>query len=660
MNDEKMKEALTTLPDSLEAMYADVLSNKIPKDYVKEARLMLIWLSYSLRPLTLQELACVASIPEPRDVLDICTSSLVSLRRNRRRTSSLVSLRRNRRRSPKLKDKDDYEAKQSIVQLDHFSVQEYLTSEHLLASMETTFFYVTPLVAHLTIAEISVSHFLKTNKVDLATGKGIEATLAEEFDGEVWRPGEDHLLDYSVGWFRHIQEANTIEKNAPDSKNPKLRAYLAVTESQPEFLRAQIHKVFCEVFSQSMQNWLYLVEKNWRFDRYRFPLFFKLHPRPTSALFTASWCDFPDNVERLLSSGAAVDGDTSSNLAKITKPIQAAAIAGSLESLRLLLEKNANLTKAEFGKIVSKNYSHGAAILSSILEARPHLAITEGIVRRSWRNSVSSEMLKYILDKPDSLTETLLLELIKGCVHLGEEDDLVHRIFSRGEIIGCDERLILQAFCRDSSCERNIKLVIDRYKPPPSKSQEIMMWVIHNRRIGASILPVILEYYRTVGVETEFSQDMLLQAARSGYHARELFWTILDYAKRIVISEKVIRSLARDKLNGVIILNLHMDHADCRVITYPLAIYKHFHRCPRRISDEMAKSAARWEPSAIEYLQAHARSNVTFTKTPAEAESLGSESEIFDSDVSDSDVSDSETCDSDTESLDSDHESSPR
>ena len=78
---ENLQKALTKLPDSLEAIYADVLVNRIPKDYAEKARLMFIWLSYSVRPLTIRELATVADLPGLGDVLEICTSSLVSLRR---------------------------------------------------------------------------------------------------------------------------------------------------------------------------------------------------------------------------------------------------------------------------------------------------------------------------------------------------------------------------------------------------------------------------------------------------------------------------------------------------------------------------------------------------------------------------------------------------
>ncbi len=629
MNDEKMKEALKTLPDSLEAMYAGALSNKIPKEYMKEARMMLIWLSYSLRPLTLQELACVVSLPEPRDVLDICTSSLVSLQR-----------KGGRKPKPENDDEDDEDDQddeddndddmQKIVQLDHFSVQEYLTSEHLLTSKEASFFYVNPLVAHLTIAEISVSHLLKTNKVDLATGTEIEATLAEDSDAEAWRPGEDHLLDYSIDWYRHIQEADTIETNALDSKNPDSRAHLAVTESQPESqpesLRAQSHKLFCERFSQSIKNWWYLLEmersKVWIFIRF-------LDKKPNSPLSIASWFDLPDNVQRLLSNGATVDGDINSNPAEITQPIQAAAIAGSLKSLRLLLEKDASLTQSEFDNIVCENLRHGPAVLSSILEARPDLAITKDTLERAWGSYKSTKMLEYILDKLDCLTETLLVEFIQKQKDLYNADYLVYKILSRGHDIGCDEQRILQAFCSDSYCRGNIKLVIDRYKPPPSKSQEIVMWVIHNRQTVNLILPVILAYYRTLGVEVEFSQDMLVQAAGSGYGAVGLFWTILGYAKMIVISKKVIREIARKKNYRGIVLNMLMDHAHCGFKNFEgvpdFAMEEHMRICPSQISHEMAKSAARWEPSAIKYLQAHARPNITFTKTLAEADDTDSE-----------------------------------
>ena len=167
--------AVKNLPDSVEAMYKQILTDRIFRHENKsnkvKARLISIWLTYTLRPLTLRELACAASSPEPRKVLEICTSSVITLQREED-----CPLR--------LKNEDDIIWGDHIVQFDHFSVKEYLVSEHLRTSGEMAYFYASPLLAHLTIAETSVSYLLETNDADLATGKRTKSTLTVAFDCE--------------------------------------------------------------------------------------------------------------------------------------------------------------------------------------------------------------------------------------------------------------------------------------------------------------------------------------------------------------------------------------------------------------------------------------------------------------------------------------------
>ena len=194
INPEMLQRALENLPETLEGIYADVL-RQIPIEYQEVARLAFIWLSYSRRPLTLQELACAVNISNPYKVLEICTSSLISLRRNE--DHSLNSA--NEESDIGLGD---------IVQFDHFSVKEYLTSEESLASSDASYFYAIPRKAHLTIAEISISHLIRTNKIDLATEKEIDASPRKEHHVEVWLHGEHPLLYYSAFWLDHIRPEN--------------------------------------------------------------------------------------------------------------------------------------------------------------------------------------------------------------------------------------------------------------------------------------------------------------------------------------------------------------------------------------------------------------------------------------------------------------------
>ena len=110
-------------------------------------------------------------------MLEICDSSLVSLQWNPYWV---------------YKRDEPHDNVNDLINFDHFSVKEYLTSGHLLASEELAFFHATPLVAHLTIAEVSVSHLIRTNSIDLCTERRNES---ETLFYEKVRP-EFPLLDY--------------------------------------------------------------------------------------------------------------------------------------------------------------------------------------------------------------------------------------------------------------------------------------------------------------------------------------------------------------------------------------------------------------------------------------------------------------------------------
>ena len=406
---ETLRKALRDLPKEVVGIYAQVLKD-IPEDDKETARLILIWLTYSVKPLTLRELASAVSIPSPQKVLDICTSSLVSSQ-----------------------PKDSW-SNTEVVKFDHFSVKEYLTSEKFRTSPETAFFYASPLIAHLTIAEISVSRFINTNNFNLATGKSTGAKLAEKFDAESWPPGEDPLLDYSTLWYKHIQQADAIDRSKGQS---------AETQQISSVSRVQSHRLFCEEFFQSFKNWYHLL---WINRHYFDGICIKLCGKEASPIIMASVACLPNNVRRLLDNGADINGDVGNVNSKhrsgaapmITRPILAATMPGNLEILRLLLEKGATLDQSELDMVALKNIRQGADILTDILRNRPSLKITDNTVMASARNERSKEMLSYILDREKHMTQSQLVEIAKNYVNGNENHDVIERIISYGERINCD------------------------------------------------------------------------------------------------------------------------------------------------------------------------------------------------------------------------------
>ena len=353
-------------------------------------------------------------------------------------------------------------------------------------------------------------------------------------------------------------------------------------------------------------------------------------------MIIASLLNLPDNVRRLINNGSNVDGDeVSCSISEedflITKPIQAAALSGNLEILGLLLEQNASLTQSELDLFARKNRRHGAAVLGTILEARPGLRITDATTRASAQNSFTG-MLSYVLDNYDLMSPALLEAIPKKCSSVWYRDDLVEKIISRGERISCDRKRMLEIFLRSSYCKNNIKIVIDRYRPADSMSQEIVNWVFDNKRKGGYMLPEVLKYYKDLGVEVEITQEMLVKAAcpenRTG---TELFAVILGYTKRIVITTDVMENILNNA-SRYNLMNLLMSketsgaHADKLFDWQYLAtLYSEEPSSFNESADELMKAAARGEPEALAYLQAHARPNVTFARTPAEGKSFNAD-----------------------------------
>ena len=575
-----LRKALRDLPKEVVEIYAQVLKD-IPEDDKETARLILIWLTYSVRPLTLRELASAVSIPSPPKVLDICTSSLVSLQ-------------------PR------YSKSTEVVKFDHFSVKEYLTSEKFRTSPETAFFYASPLIAHLTMAEISVSRFININNFNLATRKSTGAKLAEDLDAESWPPGKDPLLGYSTLWYKHIQQADAIDRSKFQS---------AETQQISSVLRVQSHRLFCEEFSQSFQNWYTLL---WEHRHYIDDIPLRLCGEATSPIIMASLAGLPNNVQRLLDDRADIDGDVAnvnpdpkSTLdSLITRPIHAAAISGDLETLRLLLKKGATLNQSELDMVARENIRQGVNLLTDILKARPILKITDNTMMASAQNWRSKEMLRYILDHENHLTQSQLVKIAKNYVNGNENHDVIERIISYGERINCDRNDMLIAFLRWGNCDHHIGIVLDRYQPSNSMTNLIIQSVFKNDN-GRWMLPTVMAYY--FGVDIHISPDMLDEALKSHDNFLKVA-IILNHAKTVVVGTYTLQSLKHTS-NGFFSMNLLMNHEKCEYKDGYLVLYsfrKHLSTCPIKITNERIQLAAQLDETALETLRKNARPNVIF------------------------------------------------
>ena len=465
------------------------------------------------------------------------------------------------------------------------------------------------------MAEISVSRFININNFNLAKGKFTGAKPAGNLDAESWHHGEDPLLSYSRLWYKHIQQADAIDRS---------KAHSAKTQQISRVLRVQSHRLFCKEFFQSFQNWHYLIKKQ---EFYFDGILIQLNEEKTSPIIMASLAGLSNNVRRLLDDGADIDGDVEVNSnhkstldlsTRITRPIHAAALSGNLEILRLLLERGATLNQSELDMVVRDNVRHGVDVLTEILRDRPVLKITDNTVTASATNRKSREMLSYILDYENHLTPSQLVFIARNFDSMGQNRDLIEKVISYGERIECDSDEMLIAFLRWSACGYNIKIVLDRYQPPNSMTNAILQAVFENRRGTHQMMEFVFRYYRDVGIDIHISPGMLdLSQNRIG--GAEMFKIILDGAKTVVVGTETLQSLGQTS-EGLILMHLLLDHENCgyeddfRASTLEIvsSVKRHLSICAVKVTDETMQLAAQLDEIALEILRKNARPNVIF------------------------------------------------
>ena len=574
LDHQTMKQALDTLPGSLGDMYADVLMRRIPGAYREKARLVLMWLAYSIRPVTLQELASVASLPEPMDVLRICTSSLVTLSREAIRLPPSIM------ENPIWYRQSLPESEADIVKFDHFSVKEYILSEDLLASgrVSASYFFVPPLIAHLSIAQMSVCHLLSTRESQFipsdievvrkpdsplewsdASDREDDEDSRRDIDLQVWPQyplvallEKFPLLEYSTFWHRHVWEADAIEDQLArrvvtksGSEVPSERA--PSTFPQAEHLRTEIHALFRREFSQSLQNWVFVLDHLTRETPYE-------QLGTPSPIWYASLLNLPDNVQRLLQT-EAVDGRTIDPRCFCYRqphyeqmPIQIAAMCGHVKVLDIFLHQGGYVEQSEMHALLRTLDRNGCAVLKTILEACPHLTLTEALVKR-FSIGVHDDIYQFILNSPSlvKLDKASFEYIVKNLdLNRGQLIDVgfMETILRRGDELGFSRGEIIKAPVLVEESDRSLEFIVDPYDAS-SINHGILALMFANNRCGAAMLAFVSEHYTGVRI----SYHLLALMITNGGCCEELFAFVLGHCKGIHISQDLLELIV-DQSNG--------------------------------------------------------------------------------------------------------------
>ncbi|KAF7506336.1 hypothetical protein GJ744_011909 [Endocarpon pusillum] len=173
LNIHGLRKALASLPKTLDDTYARILCN-IDEDHRRYALKILQWLTYSVRPLRLEEVAEVIAIdveesprfdpekrlPEPRDILTIC--------------SSLISL-----------EEKAFANAQVIVRLAHFSVKEYLVSERIRHGRAKDY-SLKEIATNALLAEDCLAYLLQFDELDSSNSQPLTDFPLAGYAAKYW------------------------------------------------------------------------------------------------------------------------------------------------------------------------------------------------------------------------------------------------------------------------------------------------------------------------------------------------------------------------------------------------------------------------------------------------------------------------------------------
>lgn len=458
---EQVEQALRTIPETLEKAYEQSLS-RIPKRHKEKAQQLLMWLSYSFWPLTLEEAAAVLKLHQPRDVLRILPSGII--------TSSLVKEEASSRYAEPVEREE--------LKFDHFSVKEYLASISP-TDLAVAEFFIEPPLAHLSISQQCVSRILENN--------GKEAIV----DAAI----QDPLKAYSTFlWFRHVQCADAFEKSRSitpsfEDWQPRAPPANAQLEELMTKLRSEIHRIFRKEFTTAYRNWcetmamFELVRKRDTSSRNAqtiFAAYDDLEPIDSAVMLT-----LPNNLHRLLDDGHIAQAHL----------LHFAVCQGEPEIVAILLERTS--LDVDLSRAVERIASDPSDMLETIFRLRPGLEVTDDLFQRalqdryyehhvkdSWSTSV-----QYLLERRDDvmLSEVTIRQMIEN-----QGDPTTVRLLLQysDNITISDTSLELAARYQGSE---SLRLLI-QHRPIEIRMEEFLLKAAQNTRYGEEVMKLLLTY----------------------------------------------------------------------------------------------------------------------------------------------------------------------
>ncbi|KAI0272329.1 hypothetical protein BC834DRAFT_1030488 [Gloeopeniophorella convolvens] len=309
----KIRSTLKSLPSTLYTTYESTLGH-INREKWEDARRLFQCLSFSTRPLTVEELAEVLAVSVDEEVptyhddwrsndsesvvLSTCPGSFIQVIRE---------------------DRFSVEAPRRIVQFAHFSVKEFLTSDQLAKSeSKTSYFHVLPGLSHVVLAKACLGILLLPNA---AASASIQPRL-ESYATDLW-DAHARFEDVSMSLLRAMK--------------------LLFDPTKPHFA-----------------SWAHSREPYQR-------------PPLGNPLYFAALCDLPPIVEHILGSGFHDVNDRGADInasgGLYGSALQGAASNGKLDMVQLLLDRGAdvNASGGPYGSALHGAVSNGKLDMVQLL-----------------------------------------------------------------------------------------------------------------------------------------------------------------------------------------------------------------------------------------------------------------------------------------------------
>ena len=422
------------MPDTLDKTYDQILGRVSAEDYQFAVKI-LRWLTFSTRPLRLEEIAEVIAIDykssptfdldkrfeDPSDILEIC-SSLISFEdagTNWHPQNEIVV------ETDADEDADSYghtwpdtkiggvnteprhkhdQRRKAKIRLAHFSVEEYLVSNRIRQG--PAFAYsLKEVVSNESIAEDCLVYLLHLIKPDIwrSTSTVVEYPLA--------RYAAEH-------WFDHIQFMEDSERTV-------------ITLVQELFLTRE------DIFA----NWIQL----WEPDRPSWSTSTRLRMRTGPPLYYASLLGFLGPVKALVDNGA----DVNAQGGFYGNALIAASTSGHIEIVKLLIEKGATIDS--LGTVYGGTALEAASfeghievvqlLLHKASQIAAHNRSNVGIALEAAPTAGHTEIVRFPLDKACHIDALWVQGALKKACSNGDKR-MVQLLLDSGAAVGLESLLV--------------------------------------------------------------------------------------------------------------------------------------------------------------------------------------------------------------------------